>query len=480
MSSNPERSEPGSGATTEPLVVDRYLLCDAIGRGGMAQVHLGRVLGAAGFSRLVAIKRLRPDVVRGRGYATMLVDEARLASRVRHRNVVQMLDVVDRGDELLLVMEYVHGVAIAHLLNASRERGERVPLPITLRIGLDLLAGLQAAHDAKGARGQPLQLVHRDISPQNVLVGVDGVSRIIDFGIAKADRKLAMTKPGQVKGTLVYMAPEQLRAESVDRRTDLYAAGLVLWELAVGSRAVSVLATNLLEAIREALATTIPRPGERAGGIPPALEAVIMTALNREPAKRYPTADAMAAALEQVGEPATPKAVTAWVEELAGPLLAERSKLISRVERLSLDQWGTTISDAVPAHVAASKEDSALLSLPAGVPARGGLAKRILALVVVGASIAFVASLFLRSRRAPPARASSPPPVDTFASAPLEAASSPEVVASIEPPAATSTRAAPSRSPAVRASPKPKAIPSCDPPYTVNARGIRIPRRECL
>ena len=178
----------------------RYAIYDAIASGGMARVHLGRLLGPAGFGRTVAIKRLHAQFAENPDFVTMFLDEARLASRVRHPNVVPTLDVVAAEGELLLVMEYVHGEPLSRLLRTLSPRRERIPLRTTCAIVSSLLHGLHAAHEAKNEAGQDLGLVHRDVSPQNVLVGLDGVVRVADFGVAKAVVKAHTTREGELKG----------------------------------------------------------------------------------------------------------------------------------------------------------------------------------------------------------------------------------------------------------------------------------------
>src|SRR5688572_18113877 len=181
---------------------------DEIAAGGMATVHLGRLLGSAGFARTVAIKRLHPALAKDEDFVTMLLDEARLASRIRHPHVVPTLDVIAENDEVLLVMEYVQGESLSRLMRAVRPAP--VPLPIAIAVGIQMLHGLHAAHEAKTEQGQNLHLVHRDVSPQNVLVGIDGIARVLDFGVAKAAHRAQTTREGQIKGKLSYMAPEQL------------------------------------------------------------------------------------------------------------------------------------------------------------------------------------------------------------------------------------------------------------------------------
>jgi serine/threonine-protein kinase len=184
---------------TAPLkILGRYAVYGEIASGGMATVHLGRLQGPAGFSRTVAIKRLHPQRARDPEFVAMMLDEARLAAGIRHPNVVSTLDVVASDGELFLVMDYVEGESLARLLKQSRAIGERVPLPIVSSIVTGMLWGLHAAHETKADDGTPLDIVHRDVSPQNVLVGIDGVARVVDFGVAKASRRVQGTESGQL------------------------------------------------------------------------------------------------------------------------------------------------------------------------------------------------------------------------------------------------------------------------------------------
>src|ERR1700742_4409241 len=211
-------------------VVGRYAIFDEIASGGMATVHMGRLLGAAGFSRTVAIKRLHAQFARDEEFSAMFMDEALLAARIQHPNVVQTLDVVPIDKEILLVMEYVHGVPLSALLGAARRAGQRLQLRVVAGIMAGVLEGLHAAHETRNELGEPLGVVHRDVSPQNVLIGLDGTPRLIDFGVAKAMGKMHATREGQLKGKLAYMSPEQVRGVEVTRLSDVFSAAIILWE----------------------------------------------------------------------------------------------------------------------------------------------------------------------------------------------------------------------------------------------------------
>ncbi len=214
---------------TGSRVLGRYSLHGAIAAGGMATVHLGR---DATSSKVVAIKRMHAQFALDPEFVAMFLDEARLTRAIDHPNVVRTLEVVSDESELFLVMEYVPGESLARLVRAQRSP----PCRVMAAVMTDALLGLHAAHEAKDAEGRLLHIVHRDVSPQNILVGDDGVSRILDFGVAKAIGRTRETQNGEVKGKLSYMAPEYLQGRDVSPQTDVYAAGVVLWEVMTNKR----------------------------------------------------------------------------------------------------------------------------------------------------------------------------------------------------------------------------------------------------
>jgi serine/threonine protein kinase len=323
----------GEQSSSRGRLVGRYVVHDRIAAGGMATVHVGRLLGAAGFSRTVAIKRLHDAYARDPDFVAMLLDEARLAAMIRHPNVVPTLDVVAEADELLVVMEYVEGDSVAHLTKLTLEAGQRVPVSFAAAIVAQALHGLHAAHEAHDRNGEPLGIVHRDVSPQNILVGIDGVSRVLDFGIAKAASRATATEDGQLKGKTAYMAPEQLQHGAVDRRTDVFAAAVVLWELLCGRRLF--FADSPAAIMSRVLTAPIESPQEYAPEVPPELAAVTLRGLDRDPAGRFESAEDMALAIEEaIGMPRS-KDVGSWVATIAKRTLEARTQLVQIVEASS-------------------------------------------------------------------------------------------------------------------------------------------------
>ena len=331
-------------------IVGRYALYGVLASGGMATVHFGRLIGPVGFSRTVAIKRLHPQFAADPEFVAMFLDEARLAARIRHPNVVPTLDVVATSGELFLVMEYVPGESMARLVRAARARGVIMPPNITVAVMVGVLQGLHAAHEARNERGAPLGIVHRDVSPQNVLVGADGQARVLDFGVAKAAGRVQTTREGQLKGKLAYMAPEQLRGESCSRQTDIYAAAVVLWEALTGERLFR--ADNEGAVVAQVLAGTVVLPSSvtttatdpQTRQAVERLDAIVMRGLAREPAARFETARSMALALERALAPATASQVSEWVEGIANDVLLIRAAQIAEIESSSASVQGPVSS----------------------------------------------------------------------------------------------------------------------------------------
>jgi eukaryotic-like serine/threonine-protein kinase len=280
--------------------LDRYELIAEIASGGMGVVLLGRIAGAGGFERLFAMKMMHPHLMEEPQFVAMLLDEARVAAKIHHPNVVAMVDVCSTGTNYCLVMDYVNGFPLLDLLDHPQIPPSRRVRTI-LRILCDVMAGLEAAHNLRGDDGLPLGIVHRDVSPQNILVGIDGVARLTDFGIALAASRISASRPGMIKGKPGYMAPEQARAHKVDRRADLWALGVILWEAVTGQRLFT--ADTEAAVVLKVIEAPIPPLREVAPDTPAELEAICTRALHRDPNARYASAREMAADLERVAGP---------------------------------------------------------------------------------------------------------------------------------------------------------------------------------
>jgi serine/threonine-protein kinase len=494
--------------------VGRYAIYTVIASGGMASVHLGRLLGPVGFSRTVAIKRLHPRFARDPEFVAKFLEEAHLVARIKHPHVIPMLDIVATAGELFLVMEYIAGESLARLTQAAREKGERVPARVAVAIVVGLLQGLHAAHEARDEHGHPLAIVHRDVSPQNVLVGVDGQARVLDFGIAKVAGRAQSTEDGPAKGKLGYTAPEQLRGEEVTRHVDVYAAAVVLWELVAGQRLFQ--AENEGATLTMILRGNVAPPSaaaRAAGAVPPSgkealerLDAVVLRGLHLQPAERFATAREMALALENAVAPATASEVGAWVEQVASATLARRAAEITAIESGAL---GTPQVPALAPEGSGSSSSPipvVLLSRGSSEPAPTPAARRgrgpfVVAGVLGASAVVLVVALALSrtARSYPPeptvsatlpVSATSPSVAPASAGLPEpRAPSSAAEVASAFSPAASLSRSGVAPRPASttqhpKASDHPRAgAPpgtGCDTPYTWDDQGRKHYKPECL
>ncbi len=469
-------------ADSPVTVVGRYQLHRALASGGMATVHLGRLRSDTGLGRTVALKRMHPHFSTDPSFVAMFFDEARLAMRLQHPNIVPTFDVVSEDHELLLVMEYIHGESLAGLLRAAGVSGERVPPAVASSILCAVLAGLHAAHEARSEDGAPLDIVHRDVSPQNVMVGVDGVARLLDFGVAKAAGRVHATTQGQVKGKFAYMAPEQLTNGEVDRRADVFAAAVVLWETLTGERLFGGDTPAAL--VHAVLSADVRPPSARVPSLPAAVDAVVLRGLARQKRERFATARDMAAALEAAMPPATARTVGDWVETLAAPALALRASLLKEVESASGPRGiGPSLATRAPALSGHDEmptgslvhEDVTVAAVGTGTGPKREPPRRLwiamaAAVVALPLGVVAMAGIGKKADGGPPASAVSaataPESASTSASAPDFEPSAPPAVSSPTRPHRTHAR------PAVK--------PDCSNPFVVDARGIRVPRPECF
>ena len=307
----------------------RYHLVSPIGRGGMAEVLLALMDAGGGFSKVVVLKRIWPDLATDPDFVTMFHDEARLAIRLNHPNVVQTHEVIEAGTNLAIAMEYLHGQPLTTVLN--RVGPGELSLGLRLRVLVEALAGLHYAHELTDYAGKPLGVVHRDVSPHNVFVTYDGQIKLMDFGVAKTAAAAHRTRPGALKGKLVYMAPEHFRSEPVDRRADVFAVGVMLWELLAERR----LWHGMAEAhIVHHLAAGVAMPALPPDICrPPLLDAICARALAVNPGERYATAAELEVDLQAVlvGEADShARTLGRLVSHVFAGARAERDALIAR------------------------------------------------------------------------------------------------------------------------------------------------------
>ncbi|MBK7582733.1 MAG: serine/threonine protein kinase [Myxococcales bacterium] len=321
----------GAAESTTTETIGRYEVVGRLAVGGMAEILLGRLRGPSGFERAVVIKRILPHLAEQPAFVDMFLDEARLAARIQHRNVVQVHELGQDGVNLFLTMEYLEGENTAGIVRRSLVKEEELGVAVCAYIVAEACAGLHAAHELTDAEGRPLGLVHRDVSPQNIFVTYGGGVRVLDFGIAKAADRSAHTEVGQLKGKFEYMSPEQCRGKAIDRRCDVFALGIVLYELLTRRRLFK--RDNKL-AVLEAVCREMPlAPSKVIEGCPESLDRVVMKALSKHADDRYPTAaelrrDLMAVVRELMGTNDPEEELVAVMRRLFGDRIAEKNEML--------------------------------------------------------------------------------------------------------------------------------------------------------
>jgi serine/threonine-protein kinase len=321
-------------------VLGRYELLLPIASGGMATVWAARMKGSRGFQKIVAVKTMLPSMSDDPQFEQMFLDEAALASRIRHPNVAEILDLGEESGVLFLVMEWVDGESLSVLMKSGAKRGG-VPLPVALRIVMAVCAGVHAAHELRDEAGHLLGVVHRDVSPQNILVTFDGVVKIVDFGVAKAaGRAASQTSAGQVKGKAAYMSPEQAQGAPIDRRTDVFAVGILLYQLTTGKhpfRGENEVATLYNICSEDA----VTPPSKHVPDYPAALAPVVERALAKRADARYATASEFGRALDTVAREigaGSEEEVAVFVRELLGERQDKRNETLRAALRLADDR----------------------------------------------------------------------------------------------------------------------------------------------
>ncbi len=325
----------------------KYHLVEVAGEGGMATVYKAVVKGAAGFQRAVAVKHIRPEFRALKNYIDMFIEEARVGSELGHPNIVQVQDFVSENNSYYLVMEWVDGIDLSTFIKTYRDSKRDVPWPLAVAIGIGTLRGLGAAHDRVAPDGTPSPVIHRDVSPHNVMLGINGVVKLSDFGLARArDRAASLTAPGTVKGKLSYLAPEVTFGKPNTTQSDLFGVGSVLWETLVGERLFD--GKSDVEIFKKIRACQVPPVSDRRKDVPAALSAVLETALQADPANRYATAEEFAHALGQVMKQAVGNAASGL-----GVAVADAR---ARLRSDATDHMSTTDYKSQPASMSGSQD----------------------------------------------------------------------------------------------------------------------------
>ena len=483
----------GSGGHAHPRTVGRYVLYGELAAGGMATVHFGRLSGPVGFSRTVAIKRLHPQYAKDPEFVTMFLDEARLCGRIRHPNVVPTLDVVATDGEIFIVMEYVAGEAFSKLLKTAYQRQVPIPARIAATIMSSVLHGLHSAHQTKDEHGRELGIVHRDVSPQNILVGSDGTTRVLDFGVAKAAGRIQTTRDGQVKGKIAYMPPEQLSGGVVSRQSDIYAASVVLWEALTGRRLFDG-ETEAIVLVR-AIEGKIDPPSAFNPQVDAATDAVILRGLARAPEQRYATARDMALAIEQTMGLASPYEVGEWVESIAAEEIGRRARTIAEIESASMSASAPRIGLAPqPAEPPHSQVSSISVSRPAistPAPRQGRRLARTFAVTAALLAIAggTLGGFALQEKLGGAAHKGTANEVGRDGVRGFTLVKPPTSLAKLNGATTAASAVEPTKVPPIKPPPPQAAVatkttkpnPACDPPFTIDpATGRKKYKMECL
>jgi serine/threonine protein kinase len=346
----------------KPTPFGKYYLLERINVGGMAEVFKAKTVGVEGFERIVALKRILPSIAEDEEFITMFIDEAKIAVQLQHANIAQIFDLGKVDDSYFIALEYVNGRDLRGIFDDLRKRGDRMPMSQVCYFIMQLCEGLDYAHNKRDAQGRDLNLVHRDVSPQNVLLGYEGEVKLIDFGIAKAAGKASKTQAGILKGKFGYMSPEQVRGLPIDRRSDIFALGIVLYEMLTGERLfIGESDFSTLEKVRN---VEIIPPSSFNAEIPEKLERIVLKALEKNVEDRYQNAidlhDDLQLFMHSVGQFASRKDLSAWMKRtFAGDATESSSESMDFEEVEELEEL-----EAEP--------DTGDMSEPSTAPGKGG------------------------------------------------------------------------------------------------------------
>jgi Tfp pilus assembly protein PilF/tRNA A-37 threonylcarbamoyl transferase component Bud32 len=319
-------------ATFQQVRFGKYLVLDKIAVGGMAELYQAKITSVEGFEKLVAIKKILPHLTQDANLVSMFIDEAKLAAMLTHQNIVQIYDLGSMEGTYYIAMEYIHGKDLRTILNKAVERKQPLPLEYGLHIICRVCAGLDYSHNLKDFQGEPLNIIHRDISPQNILVSYEGEIKIVDFGIAKAATKSTETRVGVIKGKLAYMSPEQAAIKSVDHRSDIFSTGIMLYEMVTGKRMFDGADLEILDRVREA---QFEPPEMITAGLPPKLYEILHRSLAKDVELRYQSGSAMLADLQDClssfAERPSAEGLSKYMKKCFAEEIAEEARVLQRL-----------------------------------------------------------------------------------------------------------------------------------------------------
>lgn len=484
--------------TTGERIFDKYEVVKRLAFGGMGEVFLARQTGVAGFDRLVILKSLLPHLAEDDHLVDEFLNEARLAATLNHPNIVSIYEVGRWRDVYFIAMEYIPGEDLGRLRRMAKEQHKKIPLRAAVRVMRDAAQALHHAHNAVDVNGRPLCIVHRDVTPRNLMVRKDGVTKVVDFGIAKAADKASRTSTGAIKGTVAYMSPEQAFSHPVDARSDQFSLGVVLWELCTGKRLfVGGDPVHVLEAVRK---MEIPPPSKVAPKLPATLDRVVGRMLERDADRRFESCAHVAEALSRLlGDYSGPKGqerVAAFVLDVAGDQIDERSRdLTPRTSSLGSGLEALVSGDTAPSEGSSLSHTTSKTATGIKTPAaRRPMMRGVLAGAAMGGAVLVAAAVgfFAAGQRGdpdptPPLVAAPPdvpepaPPVDHEATPSGDEASSPvtpraEDTRGEDTPAPGSREASPGRRSKLQRPSRPPERPTPSPPEETSAAALEEPR----
>jgi serine/threonine-protein kinase len=329
-----------------PEQLGRYELVELLGVGGMAEIFKARCTGPGGFQRTVVVKRILPANTADPAFVRMFVSEAKILGLLHHPNVIQAYDFGESGGTLFLVLEYVDGPSLADTVSVLKEAGRLMPIAVACQIAHDVCRALDHVHTLRDADGAPLNVVHRDVTPSNVLLTATGTAKLLDFGVAKYRASQARSQVGTIKGKPAYLAPETLDRREIDHRADIFSLGIVLHEMLTHQALFE--GENHQITFYRVLNMEIPPPSRARPEVPPELDAIVMRALERDPVRRYTTAQEMARDLDTLlaAQGSRAEEAIAFMQELAGLLAARQPPEVPCFEKL--DQLERTEESGPP------------------------------------------------------------------------------------------------------------------------------------
>jgi tetratricopeptide (TPR) repeat protein len=434
----------------QPIRLGQYLLLEKLATGGMAQLYRGKIVGVQGFEKIIAIKQILPHLTAEKELVDAFIDEAKLAALLNHQNVVQIYDFGKIDDSYFISMEYLFGKDLRATLTKSRDTGKPLGIQNALHIAARICAGLDYAHKLKDFQGKALNIIHRDISPQNIFITYEGEVKILDFGIAKAASQSTITQLGMIKGKVAYMSPEQAAGNPIDHRSDIFSAGILLYEMLSGKRMFLGDTMQILAKVRKA---EFDPPEAAFPGMPVTLYKVLHQALAKEPSERYQTCGDFLADLEEcmVGLEVrpSPRALGLYMKGLFGEEIAAEGEVMREAVTAGVGQGPAPVVPAAPAATAESKQ---AVPVPAPPATRKKMNVPVVAGVAGAVALAVLAAGYFLLAKTPPAQ----PPGK-------EASEKAAPAAPPAPPAAAPTAKAPT------VEPTKKAAESPAPAETANA-----------